>query len=428
MRSFAQELLKKCPAGPERPGLEYTLAYLLYTSFDRAVNTGQAAPFDLASEGLKLARAAAAASERDSARSAECHALLGHLFRKRSAYQGAEKLRKADLAAMRAEYARLLALRPDWPDRSTVHMNLANALLEEGDFRAAREHLETILAADGGLPDRVSLEDKLFDALTACGDLDAMETLVHKRLVEYPERIAAGRLSKWETRTMESWLDVAEFWLGHISLAQGEIPAVKTHLQRHIDALAKKEADLQAKGESLPDVLRIFRDFRTYDLLAYIADWYGKVPELDLDLIWATPRTVKLSQARGKSVIAILFLTPSYYHRGKDFLLGLDAYWKRARDRGLEAVMVSYLDGSTRPETQVKSIGDDLKGFGVDIPAGFDPDPSAWTIIKALGGILGSPSFVAIDRQGRFAWYLPDPRWLDVKLAERVLDRLLAEK
>ncbi len=428
LRSLARDLLKKCPAGPERPAMEYMLAYLIYTSFDRSAGAGEALPFDLATEGLELARSAAAAFEKDPARSAECHALLGHLFRKRAAYQGDEKLRRADLASLRAEYSRLLALRPDWPDRTTVHMNLVESLLEEGDCRSARKHIESTLAADGGLPDRVSLDERLFDALTACGDLEAMEEIVHRRLSEYPERIAKGRLSRWETGTMENWLDVAEFWLGHIRLAMGDIPRAKDHLQRHIDALAEKEAKLKAKGESLPDIPRIVRDFRTYDLLAFIADWYGKPPEMDLDLIWSTPQKVKLSEARGKSVVAILFLAPSFYHRGKDFLLGLDAYWKRERSRGLDAVMVSYLDGSLTHDEQTKSMRADLKSFGVDMPAGFDPHLPDPKIIKALAGIVGSPSFVAIDRQGRMAWYLPDPRWLDVKLAERVLERLLGEK
>lgn len=59
---------------------------------------------------------------------------------------------------------------------------------------------------------------------------------------------------------------------------------------------------------------------------------------------------------------------------------------------------------------------------------GFDPDRTGHKIFRGLGGTVGTPSFVVLDRQGKIAWFLADPRALHVKLAERVIDRLLKEK
>jgi len=70
---------------------------------------------------------------------------------------------------------------------------------------------------------------------------------------------------------------------------------------------------------------------------------------------------------------------------------------------------------------------DALKKLGVDLPAGIDPHLPEPKIFQAMNAIVGSASFVAFDREGRMAWYLPDPQTVDLGVAETVLRRLLAE-
>jgi hypothetical protein len=89
--------------------------------------------------------------------------------------------------------------------------------------------------------------------------------------------------------------------------------------------------------------------------------------------------------------------------------------------------MVGLLWGAATPEDQVRAMAEELARLGVGMPAGFDPRFPDPPIFRAMGAIVGSPSFIAFDRGGRIAWFLPDPRPMDAGIAARVLERLLAE-
>jgi hypothetical protein len=75
----------------------------------------------------------------------------------------------------------------------------------------------------------------------------------------------------------------------------------------------------------------------------------------------------------------------------------------------------------------VQKMRDDMKKLNVSLPAGFDPDRKH-KIFSCLRGTVGTASFALIDRQGRLAWWLADPRDLDREILRRVVERLLKEK
>jgi hypothetical protein len=174
-------------------------------------------------------------------------------------------------------------------------------------------------------------------------------------------------------------------------------------------------------------VLQIYRDMRSRDLLEFIDRSMGKRPELDFDFgeLWCTRRHVTLALSRGK-VVAALFRNPGDA-RATGFLKGLDALKRREERRGLRALVAGFLLGGVSPEKHAEAMRDELKKLGVDLPAGIDPDQSDPKIFRAMNANVGSASFVVFDKEGKMAWYLPDPQTVDLGVAERVIDRLLKE-
>jgi hypothetical protein len=254
-----------------------------------------------------------------------------------------------------------------------------------------------------------------------------MEALVHRRLAEYPERLGEKGLSRWDREAMSTWLDLGGFWLGYLRLTQGDGPGAREALLRHVSELDEKEARLRAKGGALGNVATIYRDQRSRDLLEFIDSNLGRRPAMDFDLgeLWCTRRRVTLSGSRGKVVLAV-FRNPGDA-RAEPFLRAMEALWRREGPRGLEALTVGFLSGNRPPAEQARAMREDLERLQVGMPAGLDPHEKDPGIFRSLHAIVGSASFLVFDRSGRSAWYLPDPRPLDVAVATRVVERLLAE-
>jgi tetratricopeptide (TPR) repeat protein len=426
-KKLAESLLAECGSSPLAAEVAYMEAFLILVTFERSVQAGEVKPETLADRVQELLGRAAAAAPAGSLRAAECLNLTAHLLKKRASYQPDPELRRRDWEAMRESCRKLLSQRPDWPERRSIQLSIADSFMAEGEFQEARAHLET-LALDSGGEEVFNYQEKLFDALSGCGALEAMEALVVRRQADYPERLLSPRITLLERQSMEVWLDLAEFWLGHIRFALGDIPGARAALLRHITQLDEKEAELKARGELLPNTPRIFRDLRSRDLLDFIDHYLGKPPELDFDFgdLWATSSRVTLKSARGK-VVAALFRNPDPGDRASaQFLQGLERLWRRDRSRGLEMLVAGFLVGVDPPAAQLEAMREEMKSLKVDLPAGLDPHRPEPAIFQAMHANWGSPSFVVFDREGRLAWYLLDPRPKDLGVAERVLTRLLS--
>ena len=117
---------------------------------------------------------------------------------------------------------------------------------------------------------------------------------------------------------------------------------------------------------------------------------------------------------------------------------------KERKADGLRGITLGFLTGQPKPAARevpveggsvlveppdapaLEALRDDLRSLDVSLPAGYDPDRQQHALFKALHAMVGTPTFVVFDKEGRFAWYLADPRDLDRAIARRVLERLLA--
>ncbi|HVR73709.1 MAG TPA: M56 family metallopeptidase [Planctomycetota bacterium] len=317
---------------------------------------------------------------------------------------------------------------PDWKGRPQVQITVASSFHAERRYDDAVKYLDDVIKAHPNDPELVHYNDLLFDALTGVGDLERMEDLMEIIGEEYPVMIEKGAVKQLEEQ-YELWLCLSDFWRGFVRMALGDNKGARERLNEHAE---KSERTLKAKeeegGSIANNACNITLQFRTLALLDFLDNFAGKAPKVDFDLLWATEEKVTLKEKKGK-VVAALFRKPGD-RRSETFLKELDALSKKLEKEGLAALTVGFLSGTPDDAAREKSLQamrGDLRELGVNLPAGYDPDPRARPIFRAMRATVGSASFVAFNRKGEIAWFLADPRDMDRRILERVLRRLLAQ-
>ncbi len=326
----------------------------------------------------------------------------------------------------------LLEENPDHPNAPSIQISLASSYLSERRYKEAADYLRGAIEKREGDLEYVIFNDRLFDALTGLGDLEGMEELAHRIRAEYPDRMKALDVGYYKS-LYEQWYYNALFWIGFVRMSLGDAESAKAAFRESIAEVEALEAQLKAQGKVLNNVIKIYLDNRTRDLLQHLEDRHGKPPQVDFELgsMWATEEKLTLEGSRGK-VVAAVFQTRGFHDdRSKPFLQAIDSLAKERQRDGLRGVWLSFLTGRGGPEEDAKALEtlrDERKSFGVSLPAGYDPDRAHWRLFQALGATVGSSSFFVFNRKGEYAWYMSDPRGMDVAIARRVIARILAEE
>ena len=82
-----------------------------------------------------------------------------------------------------------------------------------------------------------------------------------------------------------------------------------------------------------------------------------------------------------------------------------------------------FLNTETLDEARAK-LKEDLAAIGYEGPAGVDPDGSGHALFRSWQATVGTATFMIVDREGRLAWHMTDPKASDVRLVSRILDRI----
>jgi hypothetical protein len=252
------------------------------------------------------------------------------------------------------------------------------------------------------------------------GSLDDMLSCV--RLVEKTESLLLGAANPVVSSApeYEAVFLTNGFWLGYTLFALGDLDGARAALR---DYIARIDALERVQG-SLSGFLQVYRDARAKDVLEFLETRAGKPAPVDLDLgdSWVGARRLRLAECRGK-VVALVFRREGDARAGA-FLGPLSALCARRSD--LRVATVAFLSGDASPAEQAARLEEDLEGLGYEGPAGFDPDADGKGIFRAFGVHVGSATFVILNKRGEIAWYMPDPRGIDVRFAEALLLRLAA--
>jgi len=338
--------------------------------------------------------------------------------------------RTDDHEKLRRTAETLLQERPDMEGRPYVHLAVARSLIYTQRYEEAQKHLDDVIRVHSDDPEYVLYIESLQDALTAAGNLKGLQDLAELKLAEYPARIPLLPPDHYLVGQYEQNLCMAPFWIGFVRMALGDSDGAKQAFRDHIQQNTTRQEKAVAEGHTpRQDNCYITVEYRSKSLLEFLENYLGKVPRVDLDLgeLWATPRQPTLRESRGK-VVALLFRMPGNV-RAESFLQHIDALARKHKD-DLVAVTLGFRAGKPNPSEDrvlLQKMRDDLKRLNVDIPAGFDPDRQGQRIFREVFAVIGTPSFVVLNRKGELAWYLADPRELDRAVATSVIERLLAE-
>jgi tetratricopeptide (TPR) repeat protein len=363
--------------------------------------------------------------------------------------------KRYDYAQVRRIGKQLLEEYPRAEAISAIHTAIAESYLHEERFADAVEYLREVIAQRYSDPEYVIYNNHYFDALNGIGDIDEMEELAHLMRAEYPTRMS-GISSDFLLGQYETWYYNAFFWIGFTRLAQGDPAGALEAFEgsaNEVDALASK---LAAEGKSLNKVVEIYRVMRTADLIEYLKNEFGKVPTrkvasapvtaspplgdstgagdviepVDFDAtLWATQAKATLEASRGKVVMVVFRRTRDA--RSSRFLQKMDEFAAEKAKDGVVGLTLGFLVGNGSASDDAMALDDMRKELGelgvTHMAAGYDPDRQRQSLFRSLHATVCTASFLVFNKKGEHAWYLADPRSMDVALAKRVIERILAE-
>lgn len=308
--------------------------------------------------------------------------------------------------------------------------SMAYGLLAERRYEENVALMHEVIAKHGDTDDYATYNIRLFEALTGMGDLEGIEELMHLIRTEYPGRIEKAPQGQLQTQYRQWYWCQSLFWLGFARMALGDSASAAAHFERNIAEIDDLEAKSEAEGTRVDPVCPIYRDFRSQNLLTYLRTHHGKpMPEKFFDeMLWVTDERLTAEAVEGK-VLAVAIRRPGDV-RSPTFLQEIDVLVREKAEEGLVGMTLSFLTGKPNPEQDARMARrwlEDLSRLGAALPAAIDADREGQKNVRGIFGTVGTASFVVIDRKGRLAWFLADPRDVDRRLAVRVIERILAE-
>lgn len=325
-----------------------------------------------------------------------------------------------------SNYLAVLKECPDFPDAGNTIVGAGRSYLE---LRRTDEGIRFIRKAikeryrDHSLP---FFYEVLWNLLETAGDLDGMIAWCKEVQQVFPIRMLRDGNTRIEREAYRRFLGYSGFRLGYTRFARGDLSGATDAFLRHIDAMDKLEAELEAGRKALPQELKIYRQ-RSQDVLQMIRDRVGDPPGCDLDLedLWVTPARVRLADSKGKAVV--LLFRGYGDSRSAGFYRNLDRYLGEHPDNKAFAV-IHYLKGSRDPLGQLEKVQNEAIELGIENAAvGLDPDARGKQVFRCLGAMVGSATCMIYDRNGRLMWWMQDPREMDSKLVIKIWERLAGE-
>ena len=330
-------------------------------------------------------------------------------------------------SALRENANSILRENPSISTRPSLLISIAQSLIYERKYAEALKFLREVISKHFDDVEYVVYNEKLLDALTGTGDSEGIEELMHLIQVEYPSRLPKVPPESDLRDQYVLWLCTSGFWLGFARMCGGDMEGARKYFKEQV---AAAEAQKLAPGEKAGNnICNIFANLRSYDMIYWIDNHYGKPPqtEVDLEEMWATPKGMTLKETKGK-VVAILGRLPDN-RRAESFLQRLDELAGQHAKDGLVVIELGFLGGTRTAASDTEMLEKmraDAKKLNLKaVYAGYDPDNVDRKVFQALHLTVGTASFIVLDRNGLPAWYIVDPRDMDKELAARVIERLL---
>jgi tetratricopeptide (TPR) repeat protein len=312
------------------------------------------------------------------------------------------------------------------PGRDFRH-SVGQSYIFEGNYAGARKYIEKEIEKHRDRDEFVLYNMVHFEACEGMGDLTCVEELMHRIQEEYPRRLEKADLDQQLRIQYSQWFNISDFWIGYALYAQGEVEGALKAFKSCVERIDAMEQKLAQERRKLPGVEQVFRDFRARDYIDFIENLHGKKPLVDLDrgVEWASQKQATFSGLKGK-VVPVLFRLPKYL-KAETFLLEIEAL---SRQDGVQGVWLAFYPSALNQDMRqqrIDAMQEEIANLELTLPSGFDETPNQ-EIVRTLHGTVGTPSFVLLDTEGNFAWYLVDASNKDRANLVRVVERLRKTK
>jgi tetratricopeptide (TPR) repeat protein len=248
------------------------------------------------------------------------------------------------------------------------------------------------------------------------GGFDGLEQFVRTVKTVFPLRLKGKELDDDQRQIYETLLVYSGFRDGYVRFARGDFPGAAEAFREHIQSINDR-----GKNGQLPQAWTIYRD-RSSDNLAFLEELAGRPAPLELDLGpgWVTSKKVNLAQSRGKLVLLLFRRIGD--DRSAQFLRPLAQF--AAAEPDLEMAVISFLRPGQNPEEIAETMRADLQAIGYTGAAGLDPNPETLDFFKTYQAMVGTATFIIVNRQGELVWFQQDPRGQDVYFVRAIVKRV----
>jgi tetratricopeptide (TPR) repeat protein len=354
------------------------------------------------------------------------HPLQGHVWRQ----TGDGHYYRQEFNEAIEIYKKVLDQYPTYEERGPVILGLLRCYVNAQNATEGRVFARKVIKEEYRRSDLPHYYELLWKLHTIAGDLEAMLALTEEVERIFPIRMIRKGAKPREVESYRRYLGYNGFRRGYCHFALGNPGLALDGFTKHIEEMDALRETLDKKGNSVPPELDVYSK-RSSGNIRFLQNRHGHMPKTGLEnIVWATGEPVSYEDAK-QGPLAIVFRNIGETRSAK-FLKELDVHAGKNPDL-FKLVVLSFTRRSganadaqaAAEEALVDAVELGLRHTSV----GIDPDARTENpnVFEACQALIGSATFVILDREGRMRWWQQDPRDIDVEFSTAILGRIAIE-
>ena len=319
---------------------------------------------------------------------------------------------------------------PKYAELGLVHLGLLRCYVNAQNTRDGIPFARKLIKEHYQRSDLPHYYELLWKLQTIAGNLEGLLALTQEVDRIFPLRSIRKGAKPREKDAYKRYLGYNGFRKGYCHFALGSTGEALDAFVKHVDELDKLREKLERQGQAFPPELDVYRK-RSSSNVRFLQNRQGEIPKTGLEnIVWAVGEPISFAQAQTKP-IAIIFRNVGET-RSSHFLKKMDAYAGEHPDL-FQLFVLSFTrrtGANANPQEDADEAIQDAAELGLQHTSiGIDPDSRTEEpdVFQACQALIGSATFVVVDRTGRMRWWQQDPRDIDFHFSTAVLGRIALE-
>lgn len=325
-----------------------------------------------------------------------------------------------------AMYKLVLGQCPSIDERDVISCALLNAQIRD------RDHVGALSTADSFLTDHVDSDllphvlhlrgKALMESgrmVEALGWWRSMEDFIHSAATGKAVELNGEpvKLTAKCRKDFQRYHEEINFSMGFISFVLGDFTAAAASFREELDLLNQRQED-----QKITNVGQVYisRTERVYESLIRLAG--NPAPPIDLGDGWVS--NVSLDPLQEQGNVMLLLFAPYGNARYVQTLENLQKLYTAHWHEGLRIAWIAIPKGKKNLPKQVDTISAEAAALDIAFPVGIELDDE-YPNYRGYNCAVGGGTMIAINREGRVAWYKMDPTFRDDSIVSYVVRRLL---